>query len=357
MGYKVRDSSAGVYRVMFNRYLDFLASRGLIFVQATSETIGDFLKHDFSPEPGQEETTRETKLRYIRLIERAYSHATTRGAIALNPVSAYIAGGKNAVKGYDNVIPAEVDPDQVLRLTAWLGRKAVDLLARAEVHAEQKAEKTVDLVGLARRPSIHRGSKNVKALWRQGRDMAIAALSLGTGMRCTEIVSLVKSRVTYIPGNESKDRFVIEVPPSATVATAKGHRVLINSAAVHAVEAWWQFRFNAMVGMLDAGVEDVVFPAGPSGRPMKEGTLYANLKPLSEQAISQGVISKEYSWILENGATGLRRAYILASLVRGVPEELLTERLGHQDPRSIRRYAERSRKIRAIQAEVAKRME
>lgn len=352
-GSTVRASSARVYRVMFNRYLEFLSRRGATFVEATPELIGDFIHQELSAGLDREAPTRDTKQRYIRLIERAYERAFARGAVQLNPVTAHLQEAGRPT-GANSLIPAEVDPEKVKNLTVWLAQNATNMLAVASNHAEHSQNGNQGATQAPRHASLNRGSKETRALWRQGRDMAIAALSLGSGMRCTEIVALVKNQVTYRPDMAAHDRFSIRMHPTATVATAMDHTAKVSSAAAEALEAWWQFRFGAMESMLEPHTRQVVFPSGLNAKPLKEGTLYVNLKPLAKMAVAEGVIPQEYSWILETGATGLRRAYILASLLLGASEDQLSRQLGHQNPDSIRRYRKQNARIRKVQEVVSK---
>ena len=59
------------------------------------------------------------------------------------------------------------------------------------------------------------------------------------------------------------------------------------------------------------------------------------------------VLGEGTRWVLETGAQGLRRAYAIAELAQGRDKELLTERLGHWQPRSVERYGPAARKVRA----------
>lgn len=323
----VRDHSAKVYEIMFNRFQTFLEDElQKTFVQAQPEDLDRFFNVALS------ENARETVLRYTRLLERAYDHAIELGAVKINPVTVVASAGK--IGGKPGEPALDVSIDQVRDLLQWLGQHVAIQLSVEEKMLAARQSGSSALAG----PMDADDSLAGKRPWRVARDLAIAALCLGAGLRSAEIVKMKCSQITYLPSATEAERFVFEIPPAASAETVHWHRAVLDGAGVRAFETWWRFRNGPMLEILKDKGNQVLFPAGATGKHLDHKTVFVNLKAAGELAVKQGALDEDARWVMEGGARALRRAYILAGLSRGESPDLLTERLGHWRRRSVRKY-------------------
>lgn len=334
----VRDHSAKVYEIMFNRFQTFLEDElQKTFVLAQPEDLDRFFNVSLS------ENARETVLRYTRLLERAYDHAIELGAVKINPVTVVASAGK--IGGKPGEPALDVSIDQVRDLLQWLGQHVA-----IQLSVEEKL-----LAGSAAMPPTMDADDSLagKRPWRVARDLAIAALCLGAGLRSAEIVKMKCSQITYQPGATEAERFVFEIPPAASAETVHWHRAVLDGAGVRAFETWWRFRNGPMSGILKDKSCQVLFPAGATGKHLDHKTVFVNLKAAGELAVKQGALAEDARWVMEGGARALRRAYILAGLSRGESPDLLTERLGHWRRRSVRKYVKAATQMPAANGKAA----
>lgn len=324
----VRDHSAKVYEIMFNRFQTFLEDElQKTFVLAQPEDLDRFFNVSLS------ENARETVLRYTRLLERAYDHAIELGAVKINPVTVVASAGK--IGGKPGEPALDVSIDQVRDLLQWLGQHVAIQLSVEEKLLADRLSRSSPLATKTDADDSLAG----KRPWRVARDLAIAALCLGAGLRSAEIVKMRCSQINYQPGATEAERFVFEIPPAASAETVHWHRAVLDGAGVRAFETWWRFRNGPMLEILKDKSCQVLFPAGATGKHLDHKTVFVNLKAAGELAVKQGTLAEDARWVMEGGARALRRAYILAGLSRGESPDLLTERLGHWRRRSVRKYA------------------
>lgn len=312
----VRSSSAKVYTTMFGRYLKFLGGRNVAFPTATPADIEDFLYLDLA------ESARSNRQRYARLIERAYSEAVDVGAVASNPVTALLS--LMPVAGRAQTTPYQVEPAEIHTLQIWLAERVASIL----------------------------NNQGADVAWREARDITMAAISLGAGLRCAELTALRLPQIKYWAGGPAADRFEFDLPTKASIPTAKPHQTVANPECADAMECWLNFRQRRLPALLKDKDSAMVFPSGLPGKPLETLTLYSNFKELCKAAIAQGALQEQSAWILGTGATGLRRAFIVSSLKQGKDADLLGLRLGHHERRSIRRYTERIASEKNLQRQV-----
>lgn len=313
-GHQMRENSALVYEAMFNKYVTHLAEREVQFVDALPEHVDSFLTGALG------RNTKETAWRYLRLLERVYDHLVERGIIEANAVTGWvqarIASGESPRVGRECAAPALVTLADVGRIQDWLYTKG-----RAEMAAGN---------------------------WRAARDLTLGSLSLGTGMRCAELLVLSKKQVKHWPGSSADQRFEFDIPGWASVATARAHATQADVACVDLMEQWWAQRWSGFPSPSRIGSEcrkvlpagDLVFPASLTGTGLDPSTVFKNLKRLAKAAVDAGVLSERTQWVLSRGAQGLRRAYALTELEAGAADQLVTYRMGLWHQRSVRRYRE-----------------
>lgn len=312
--YDPKGPSSVVYKAMFNKALKHLAACSIAFVDAQEQHIRSFLEPEEKSKTGLKDVTKETAWRYVRLLERTYDHLVEREIITSNPVSAWIQkqldDGESPRIGRDSNAPDLISRADVCRLQDWLTLRGTAELAQGN--------------------------------WRAARDITLASVSLGSGMRCTELLKLERKQVKHWPGASRDLRFEFDIPRGATVATAKEHGTMADESCVDLMEKWWSVRwtgFPSKVGRRSnlpvPGVQ--VFPRNLKGQPLNPSTLFNNLKDLARHARAQGILNDSTDWVLRRGAQGLRRAYALSELQAGAPDALLTYRLGHHDHRGVKR--------------------
>lgn len=394
--HRIRGGSAAVYRTMLGKVVRHLQASQRTLLDAQSADFRRFFEGEMS------EASSATKVRYVRLVERIYDHLVRLQFAAENPVSRWLRleGGAQAVgsvsTGVSHVSIAgpthnfgDVDThfapfieDSVDAIfdrgdNAPMTLKEDDLFStpRPVVFGDHRG---ADLLVSAAKVSLLQswlhtvGGEALEAgEWKVGRNAVLASLSLGSGMRCAELLRLREDQVKFWPGGPRSERFELEIPSWASVVTARAHRVTANSQCEGLLERWWRARWNrsdsawsrtggfgarslrdsATSSASAAGATKAVklpdgkhvFPSTLSGKPMSSGALYRGLKALAETALRDGVLDESTRWVLECGAQGLRRAYVLSALEAGADPALLTERLGHWHQRSIRRYPGASR--------------
>jgi integrase/recombinase XerC len=309
--HRLRNNSAIVYEAMFNK---FLAPLGVQFVDVKSSQVESFLVGELGNK------TKETAWRYVRLLERVYDHLVTRGFLQVNPVTdwvqARISAGQSPKVGRESPEPTVVTLADVGRIQDWLYTKG-----KSEMRAGN---------------------------WRAARDVTLASVSLGTGMRCAELLVLSRKQVKHWPGSSADQRFEFNIPGWASVATARAHATQADVACVDLMEQWWAQRWTgfAVPSRTEAPAKNVLpegellFPASLKGGSLDPSTLFKNLKRLAKSAVADGALCERTQWVLTRGAQGLRRAYVLTEIEAGTTDPLLAYRMGLWFQRSVRRYRE-----------------
>jgi len=309
INHRIQKGSARVYISMFDKFLRHLNSEKQDLLNVDSTGICSFFDSEMS------KASSETRLRYSRLTERVFSFLCTSKFRSDNPVSTWMKqrGALDTRPGVTRSDGPSVTAAEIARLQDWLHTVGSNMIEIGD--------------------------------WRAARDITLASLSLGTGMRCSELILLTKRQVKYWPGGPVSSRFEFDIPGWASVATARSHNTLAHENCVILMERWWAARWNGVKNDDSKGTTllappkgDQVFPSTLSGKQLTASTLYKNIKSVAADGVQAGALKDSTRWVLERGAQGLRRAYVLTSLEQGVPYSTLTDRLGHHDDRSIRKY-------------------
>lgn len=314
--HKTKPDSAKVYEKMFAKYLRHLESEGSSFVGAELRHVDSFLNGVLG------KSTKDTVWRYLRLLERVYEHLTESGFIESNPVTAWVKGrlkeGKSPKVGRDGAVPPVITRAEVERLQDWLYTRFREQFAAGR--------------------------------WTMARDLTLGALSLGSGLRCAELLLFQKDQVTDWEAGSREERFRIEVPAKRTVRTGKTHQTSLDPMCVDIFSAYFVARNQGFPMPIGLGGErpkpqvpkgDLVFPANMEGQPLMVQTVYRSLKRFATLAVEEKVLQSSVAWVLTTGAQGLRRAFAQTELEQGASGELLENRLGYHSPRSVRKLKER----------------
>ena len=311
-GHRMREQSMLVYQAMFNKFLKHLEASKLQFLDASPDLVASFMVHELDG------NTKDTAWRYLRLLERVYDHLVKKEVLERNPITEWvesrIAAGESPRVGRPSSAPPAIALADVLRLQVWMSERGRLESARGQ--------------------------------WRTVRDLTLSALSLGAGMRCTELLLLRKEQVKHWPNSSPKDRFEFNIPGWASVATAKPHSTPAAAACVELMELWWSTRWTGFKVPSRDGLRtrtvlpsrELIFPGTIAGTQLDPSTLFRNLKRLGQDAVRDGVLTDNTRWVLARGAQGLRRAYAITELQRGADDQIVSFRMGLHRRQSIRRY-------------------
>lgn len=304
----MRDASVDMYLTMFNRYLRFLKQFNCTLIEPTPKAIAMFFEGELHS------LAKATFGRYLRLLERIYDHLLEIGAPKPNLVTAWVQerirlGERPDAHVHVGDPPHFVTPAQVCRLQDWL---------------------------------CIRGKRALEAgIWHEARDLTLASLSLGSGMRYLELALLKQSLVKYLPNVPEGDRFTFDIDRLNTVGTGREHRTIALVDCVALFEAWWLKRWTK-----DLPQSMFVFPSMRTGQSLNKVPLYRSLCGFADEAVEAKVLDESSRWVLERGVQGLRRAYALTHLLRGRSSVVLSERMGLVHPRSVKRYEDEVRALR-----------
>ena len=320
--------STKVYCSMFLKYARHVEVHGQAWSQKHArdkKTVIDAdardVNHFLTQTIGQ--VAAETLNRYIRLLERVHDHLVARGWQARNPVTECVkqlikSGGFNALRlGRRPPADPSIAVAAVAGLRLWLTTQGRSALLDGD--------------------------------WARARDLTLASLSIGTGLRFAELQQLSRQQVAMPPDMPSapavNTAIELNLPVWASVPTARGHRVFATGDCAHMLLAWCTARWAIGEGISTIPGE-LIFPANEEGNKLSAPQLYRSLKALGAEAVKAGVLVHSDQWVLSTGAQGLRRAYVLSELAKGKEKELLTERLGHWRQRSVKKYDEAVRRGR-----------
>lgn len=316
----ITPGTATVYRAMFGRFLRHLAQRQTNMLICSASDIDTFLREELA---NQSESTTG---RYIRLVERVVEHLVIRGLREVNPVADW---RRYSLRAADLGATAVAKDGGGLR--AKVGRPVDDIDPVTPETVSQVLDWIVKQGSLA--ISEHR--------WRDGRDLTLAALCLGFGLRCAEVVKLHRDQVTYKPSAPLSDRFSINIPSWATAKTAKSHSAMATAGGVTLLDHWWRARWNGVDAEGKVPGAQLLFPSGMSGKPMSPSAIFKNLRRWSARAVDDGALASSHAWVLSTGAQGLRRAHLMSEIQRGTDQHLLAFKMGYWTHSSIAKSAKK----------------
>ncbi|GBG14854.1 integrase/recombinase XerD [Novimethylophilus kurashikiensis] len=270
-----RASSADTYTHQFETWLRFLEARHSSLLEATQDDAEAYfnqlsLKHVSRRRTHKEGIEAVSRRRYLQLIDRVYRALRQLGWDGANPMLLEL----KKERGLAVPEPASLTDEEVDRL--WRAIKLLDG-------------------------------------WKGDRDRAMAALLLGAGLRCNELLAMPWSavgpdyRVRILPAGVHREHVSIILP-----GQARGFW-----------ELWERDRH-------DMGVRsEVAFPATRAGRPYTESGVFRRIDTWLRMA---NIHRKE-----DRGVNLLRNTFARQALLRYSPEEV-QEFLGHEELRSTVRH-------------------
>lgn len=294
----VRASSATVYLSMFRSLLRHLDGKGKRFLDMDAPVFSDFLE--------RKGCTAAVRQRYVRLIERVFDHLIERRIAARNPAS---EAAPQLLSAPARRLPRE-------KPTTFVPSALQD----SAVHAV--------LVPMLRHED-----------WRLVRDAAMVAVLMGAGLKVYELASM---KVSWICG--AHPELDIQIPQ---VGVSRPHRIPLRGFYADCLKAWLDRRaimgfrqpllfVNSVPEGLMPYVPDVGSGAGGTtkagkrvGAGLDNSTVYRRIKAVLSKA---GVSADRH------GSRALRNSFAVRELNEGAAPELIEERLGLRDARSISRY-------------------
>lgn len=289
----VSAKSAQVYLAMFRSYVNHLATIDVLVPQAQAEHIVGFIE--------AKDRTTGVRHRYIRMLERVHEHMLRRGIVRSNAAS----------------IAAPI----LLAAPKQARRRE---LPTAVVNAPERA-------GLAE--SVVRSMLQHDD-WRSVRDATMAAILLGAGLKVYELVAM---RTTWLTGIHPN--YVVEIP---AIGVSRPHRVPLTPLAADCVRTWLNCRLQhdfrqplMFVNSLTEGrLPYVPLVSKVTGAPktsagLDASTVYRRMKAIMKAA---GIEAPRM------GGRTLRNTYAVTELAGGQPAELVEERLGLREKKSLGRY-------------------
>jgi integrase/recombinase XerD len=277
----LRISSVKVYKAMFARYLRWLATHQIKFLKVTSSDLMAFLEGK-QGEDKQPILNSRIKYRYLRLMERIYTHL--------------------------QVVP---NPSQHACFDIFQGdrSKAGRDESMSVLTEEQQA------AFLAALPTSTTNN------WKTVRDRAMQTMMIGAGLKVSEVISI---RVRDVGEVSATGSIPITITPGTTGGIARWHQTQLRPFAVAEVQNWLRERRDRKIpGAL-------LFPATLNGGRLDPSTVYRQVKATFERA--------EVA-VPRRGGRTLRNTFAVRELNGGADTEVVGEYLGHRKRRAINEYS------------------
>jgi integrase/recombinase XerD len=293
----IRAGSVKVYRAMFGKFLRWTAERQTSLTQVTSAELHQFLDGRMSGRrEGRKDLNSMIRLRYLRLLERVYSHLEIEpnpARLTAFQVHASGASGKDAPKSY---------------------------LTETEQRAFMQALPEYTLAYPGESPKA----------WKRRRDRALLAMLVGAGLKVSEAIGLYVENVGAAAADGSVD---ITVSPGATGGISRWHTTTLRAFAAPEVLVWLQERQAMPIG------SKLLFPANLDGKRLNPSTVYLYVKDVLARA---GIDVKR------KGPRTLRNTFAKRELAAGADPGDVIEYMGLFEARSLDKYqgAERRRATR-----------
>lgn len=230
----VADSTRRVRASMWGKFLRYLDSLGLTLAAVSAAHVSGFINHAA--------LEKEQAWRYVKLIERVYVHLNALGLCDGNPARS--AGHKGVGNRRNDPMRFLVNEERQRLQNYLLGvlREAEEAWAQNQTKKMKKTE--------------------YAALWAGVRDVAVAAVLVGAGVKVSELRALSV--------NCTSDTGVLVVPRSGFDME---RRIPLLPVAVEALRVWMLFREP------DKDLGRVLFPAVISRRRDDQRTQTAAMHP------------------------------------------------------------------------------
>jgi integrase/recombinase XerD len=270
----ISDDSATIYTLMFGKFVRWMQSQ-----HKTLSTIDhrDLLAFLELGENGKPDLNSKISYRYLRLLERCYSHLKASPNPAQHAI--FEATRKSVAKDQEMVALTDA------QLQQFMEALPVHLANPHEVQ-----------------PS--RG-------WKRRRDRAMQLIMLCAGLRVSEVIGMQVEEVGTQP--ELDGSLLLSITPEAKHDTSYEHATLLHPIAVPDVLAWLRERnASGIAGTL-------LFPANLRAEKLDKATVYRQVKATFVRA---GMT------MARSGGRTLRNTFAVQELKNGTTDQELTQHLG-----------------------------
>lgn len=285
------DSTIRVRTSMWLKFLRYLGSLGVPLNECRPQHVASFVTFAH--------LEKEQGWRYIKLIERSYSHLIALGLNLPNPGQ---LAGKNTPTIGHNAPMRFLDQEEKNRLENYV----LGMLSQAEEeigwYREEKGKK----------------KKQAAALFACTRDAAVAALLVGAGMKVSEVIRLSV--------NCTLDEEVFNLP---RLKFEMDRRIPLLPVAVEGLRVWKMFR------ELEKDLGTVMFPADTSRRRDDQRTQTAAMHPATLfRRVSALMHAAGVSDARACGQT-LRNTYAADLIESGADDQAICDALGYEGQFSV----------------------
>ena len=278
-------SSKKVYTSMFGKYVRFLLSQSLSVPGADAQAIYGFLTQ--SQLNGTPVLNSNIQQRYLRLLERVYTHIGTMP------------------RPTDDLMFGEMRDNYRLK-----GKNMVSV--SLTVQEQNRFRQAL--------PSL--GTEDASQHWKKSRDRLMLIFMLGAGLTVAELLSMRTDQVQPTPELDGGWPLDVEVPGDES--GVQDHTTILAAEFHDDLASWLRIRDQLPF------MSDLLFP-GTDGRMLDKASVYR----LCKRTFSAGDILVPH----EGGRT-LRNTYAVNQLFSGTPPLVLKERLGLFEDRSMLIYLE-----------------
>lgn len=280
----LRSSSVTVYRSMFGKYLRFLVKNRIDFFDVSSADLLAFLDNTKGLDGDLKPVLKSRiKYKYLRLIERIYTHLHVNPNPARHACFDIFQRGDHDKGGRDEAMAVLTEEQQNTFLAAL--------------------------------PQTLTGN------WKTIRDRAMQAMMIGSGLKVSETLGL---RVENVSETESiNGSITITVSPGVDSGISRWHQTPLRAFAVPEVQSWLRERRERKI------VGPLLFPASINGGRLNPSTIYRQVKATFVRA---GIA------VPRLGGRTLRNTFAVRELRGGAGIELIGEFMGHRKRRSIEEY-------------------
>lgn len=292
----LRPASARVYVAMFGRYLQALEHRGRSLLSARQTDASAFL----------DSLSAQSRIRwrYIRLLERLYSHLLERGFVGSNPFSDIAPLAALEAPGVDAPMASLNEAE----------------LSHLHLHVD-----AIVALALDHQRNGHALTSILET------DLCVAAMVsvlVGAGLTVAELRHLRRADITPQPGGRHRKPWPIHVCRPAP--SVKPHDTKLDVHWVAAVAAWMEINDGHR-----SRARALLFPS-ETGKPLVASTIHRRVEGCMQGAIADINIKA--------CARTLRNTFAIQTLRTQGPE-VAQIFLGHRSDQGIRRYIEAAKRI------------
>jgi integrase/recombinase XerD len=298
------DESAVIYTLMFGKFARWMHARHKTLATVDHLDLRAFID---SGDDGKPDLNSKIALRYLRLLERCYTHL----CVAENPArqAMFEASRERVAKDKEMIVLSDAQLTQFINampaLPSALARHQPGTPSRVPAGANSGVT-----------------SSALSSGWKRRRDRAMQLTMLCAGLRVSEVIGMLIEELGAQPDLDGA--LQLSITPEQKHKTSYEHATLLNQMAVPDVLAWLRERIASNIpGKL-------LFPANLAGERLDKATVYRQVKATFVRA---GIS------ITRSGGRTLRNTFAVQELKNGASDDELTEHLGLALESSTKTYA------------------